>query len=158
MLLNEIGVDPGIDHMSAMRIIHDVAKQRRPRWSASGRTAAACRRRKATTTRGLQFRGARGRSALPARMRASSENGKLVELPRADLFTWFRPLPVDGIGELQAYPEPRLAEYIDNLRFAGASRRMFAVTLPLPRLAAQCLKKVVDLGLLDGDAVTYPPE
>ena len=27
MVLNEIGVDPGIDHMSAMRIIHDVAKR-----------------------------------------------------------------------------------------------------------------------------------
>ncbi len=27
ILLNEIGVDPGIDHMSAMRVIHEVQRR-----------------------------------------------------------------------------------------------------------------------------------
>ncbi len=37
ILLNEIGVDPGIDHMTAMRIVHGVQARHRPWRAGPGR-------------------------------------------------------------------------------------------------------------------------
>jgi len=155
MVLNEIGVDPGIDHMSAMRIIHDV-KRRGGRvvsfksycgglpapeandnpwgYKCSWSPRAVCTAGKNT-----------------ARFR---ENGKQVDIPGPELFTRVERLHVEGIGELEAYPNRDSLGYIDLYGLEHVET-MFRGTFRYPGWCA-CLKKVVDLGLLDETPVTYP--
>jgi saccharopine dehydrogenase-like NADP-dependent oxidoreductase len=155
-LLNEVGVDPGIDHMSAMRVIHDV--QRRGGKVASFRSYCGGLPAPEANDNpwGYKFswspRGVCTAGKNAARYR---ENGKLVEIPGPELFTGNHPVSVGGIGELEGYPNRDSLIYVE-LYGLDDIETMFRGTLRYPGWCV-CMKKVVDLGLLDETPVTYPP-
>ena len=154
-ILNEVGVDPGIDHMSAMRIIDDV-RERGGRVVSfksycGGLPAPDCN----DNPYGYKFswspRAVCTAGKNPGRFR---ENGKQVDIPGPELFTCVHPMHVEGIGELEAYPNRDSLGYIDLYGLEGIDT-MFRGTFRYPGWC-ETLKKIVDLGLLEETPVTYP--
>jgi len=157
MLLNEIGVDPGIDHMSAMRIIHDV----RGRGGAVVAFKSYCGGLPAPDANdnpwGYKF------SWSPRAVCTAGKNsakylldGKEVNIPGPELFTDNKHgMEIEGVGLLEAYPNRDSLIYLDLYGLRGV-RTMFRGTFRYPGWC-ETLKKVVDLGMLDETPVTYPP-
>jgi saccharopine dehydrogenase-like NADP-dependent oxidoreductase len=156
MLLNEIGVDPGIDHMSAMRVIHDVKQRGGTIVSFKSYCGGLPAPEANDNPWGYKFswspRAVCTAGKNSARFR---DSGKLVEIPGPELFACHHPVPVAGIGELEGYPNRDSLIYLELYGLEGIET-MFRGTLRYPGWCA-CLKKVVDLGLLEETPVTYPP-
>ena len=155
MLLNEVGVDPGIDHMSAMRIIDDVRRRGGRVISFKSYCGGLPAPEANDNPWGYKFSWS-PRAVCTAGKNAARfrESGKLVEIPGPELFTCTHPLPVEGIGELEAYPNRDSLIYIDAYGLQDIET-MFRGTLRYPGWSA-CMKKVVDLGLLDETPTVYP--
>jgi saccharopine dehydrogenase (NADP+, L-glutamate forming)/spermidine synthase len=155
MLLNEIGVDPGIDHMSAMRIIDDVRKRGGEVVSfksyCGGLPAPDCN----DNPFGYKFSWS-PRAVCTAGKNSGQfrENGKQVDVPGPELFTCTHTRNIEGIGELEAYPNRDSLSYIEVYGLEGI-QTMFRGTFRYPGWC-ETLKKIVDLGLLDETPVTYP--
>ena len=155
-VLNEIGVDPGLDHMSAMRIIDDVRERGGQVVSfksyCGGLPAPECN----DNPFGYKFswspRSVCTAGKNPGRFR---ENGKQVDVPGPELFTCVHPVEVEGIGQLEAYPNRDSLGYIGLYGLEGIET-MFRGTFRYQGWC-DCLKKVVDLGMLDETPTTYPP-
>ncbi|UCC30947.1 MAG: saccharopine dehydrogenase NADP-binding domain-containing protein [Phycisphaerales bacterium] len=155
MILNEIGVDPGIDHMSAMRVIDD-AKARGGRIVSFRSYCGGLPAPEANDNPfGYKFswspRAVCTAGKSSARFR---EDGKQVDVPGPDLFACVHPLHVEGIGQLEAYPNRDSLGYVDLYGLEGIDT-MFRGTLRYPGWC-ETLKMIVDLGLLDETPVTYP--
>jgi len=156
MILNEIGVDPGIDHMSAMRIIDDV----RNRKGKVVRFKSYCGGLPAPEANdnpwGYKF------SWSPRAVCTAGKNsaryridGKTVEIPGPELFADNgHGMEVEGIGYLEGYPNRDSLGYIDLYGLTGIDT-MFRGTFRYPGWC-ETLKKVVELGLLDETPTTYP--
>jgi len=155
VLLNEIGVDPGIDHMSAMRIVHAVQKRGGRVVSFKSYCGGLPAPEANDNPWGYKFSWS-PRAVCTAGKNAARfrEDGKLVEIPGPELFTCHHPLQVAGIGELEAYPNRDSLSYIDLYGLEGIET-MFRGTLRYPGWC-RCLTAVVDLGMLDETPVTYP--
>jgi saccharopine dehydrogenase (NADP+, L-glutamate forming) len=148
-LLNEVGVDPGIDHMSAMRIIHQV--------QGSGGKVVAFR----SYCGGIPAPDANDNpwgykfSWSPlAVLRAATntahyyKNGQAVEIEPARLFWDTHHLIFgDGVGELEAYPNRDSMSYIELYGLQGV-QTMFRGTLRY-RGWSETMRRVGELGLLD---------
>ncbi|MCK4659922.1 MAG: saccharopine dehydrogenase NADP-binding domain-containing protein [Phycisphaerae bacterium] len=155
MILNEIGVDPGIDHMSAMRIIHDVKERGGAVTSfksyCGGLPAPDCN----DNPWGYKFswspRAVCTAGKNTARYR---ENGKEINVPGPDLFTHHHVALVEGLGELEAYPNRDSLGYLELYGLEGIDT-MFRGTFRYQGWC-DCLKKIVDLGMLDETPTTYP--
>jgi saccharopine dehydrogenase-like NADP-dependent oxidoreductase len=115
ILLNEIGLDPGIDHMSAMRIIHrvhDAGGQVKSFRSYCGGLPAPDAN---DNPLGYKFSWSPRGVVLAGRNKARyEENGHVVEIPNARLFanhfvTW-----VEGLGDFEAYPNRNSLPYIER--------------------------------------------
>ena len=156
LVLNEVGVDPGIDHMSAMRVIDDVrgrgGKVTHFKSYCGGLPAPEAN----TNPWGYKFSWSpravctAGKNSARYRM-----NGQLVDIPGPELFTDSgHGMRVEGIGELEAYPNRDSLGYIDTYDLEGI-RTMFRGTFRYPGWC-ETLKAVVDLGLLDETPATYP--
>ncbi len=119
-VLNEIGVDPGIDHMSAMRIIDDVRKR-------GGRIVAFrsyCGGLPAPEANdnpfGYKFSWAPRGVLLAGRNSAMYLlDGRKVEVPSNRLFRDMHILPVEGLGDYEAYPNRDSISYIDVYGLRG---------------------------------------
>lgn len=151
VLLNEIGVDPGIDHMTAIKIIHHAQKH----GGVVTRFISYCGGLPAPEANdnpfGYKFswspRGVLMAGRNPARFR---RDGDLVEIPGPDLFLNYECVPVEVEGRLipfEGYPNRDSLPYAD-LYGITSTRTMFRGTL---RNQGWCptLKKVADLGLLE---------
>jgi len=156
MVLNEIGVDPGIDHMSAMRIIDDA----RHRDGKVVRFKSYCGGLPAPESNdnpwGYKFswspRAVCTAGKNPARYRV---DGQTVDIPGPELFADGRHgMEVEGVGYLEAYPNRDSTGYIDLYGLEGI-KTMFRGTFRYPGWC-ETLKKVVALGLLDESPTTYP--
>ncbi len=114
ILLNEIGLDPGIDHMSAMRVIHRVhaagGKVRSFRSYCGGLPAPDAN----DNPLGYKFSWSPRGVVLAGRNDARyKENGQIVEVPNARLFATHFVMWVEGLGDLEAYPNRDSLPYID---------------------------------------------
>ncbi|MCH8967017.1 MAG: saccharopine dehydrogenase NADP-binding domain-containing protein [Planctomycetes bacterium] len=155
MILNEIGVDPGIDHMSAMRVIDDVRSRGGEVVSfksyCGGLPAPDCN----DNPFGYKFSWS-PRAVCTAGKNSACfrEDGKQVDIPGPELFACTHRVHVDAVGELEAYPNRDSLAYIDVYGLKGIET-MFRGTF---RYIGWCetLKAIVDLGLLDETPVTYP--
>ena len=154
MVLNEIGVDPGIDHMSAMRIIHDVAKRGGQVSSFKSYCGGLPAPEANDNPWGYKFSWS-PRAVCTAGKNTGRfrEDGREVNIPGPELFTCRHPVTVEGIGELEAYPNRDSLGYIDIYGLKGIET-MFRGTLRYPGWCV-CLKAVVDLGMLEEAPVTY---
>ncbi|WP_167605413.1 saccharopine dehydrogenase C-terminal domain-containing protein [Maribellus sediminis] len=114
IILNEIGVDPGFDHMTAMRIIdkvHDQGGKVKEFYSLCGALAAPeeannpFRYKFSWSPRGVIMAGNNSARYL--------KNGEIVEIPTEDLFK--RPLQINfpEVGQMEVYPNRDSLMYID---------------------------------------------
>ncbi len=153
LFLNELGLDPGIDHMSAMRVIHDVEKQGGKvtvfRSYCGGLPAPEAN----TNPFGYKF------SWAPRGVILASKNSAhfmwdndVKQVPGDDLFTVNHPLEVSGM-EFEAYPNRDSMPYQDIYGLHDV-RTMYRGTL---RNKGWCktMKSLVDFGYLDLTEKTY---
>jgi len=105
VFLNESGLDPGIDHMSAMRIIHDIVKRGGKVISFRSTTGALPAFEANNNPFGYKFSWA-PRGVLLASKNPSKwlEDGKIREYPGEQLFENYRIETVPGVGVFESYP------------------------------------------------------
>jgi len=114
ILLNEIGLDPGIDHMSAMRIIHRVhetgGEVKSFRSYCGGLPAPEAN----DNPLGYKFSWSPRGVVLAGRNDARYlENGHVVKVPNARLFATHFLTWVEGLGDFEAYPNRNSLPYIE---------------------------------------------
>jgi len=114
ILLNEIGLDPGIDHMSAMRIIHRVhaagGEVKSFRSYCGGLPAPDAN----DNPLGYKFSWSPRGVVLAGRNDARyKEKGHIVRVPNARLFATHFVTWVEGLGDFEAYPNRDSLPYIE---------------------------------------------
>ena len=115
IILNEIGLDPGIDHMSAMKIIDYVYKNGGKvlgfRSYCGGLPAPEAN----TNPLGYKFswspKGVLMAGRNPGRY---LEDGKVIEIPGDELFRHYRKIRIGKLGEFEIYPNRDSLPYIDK--------------------------------------------
>jgi saccharopine dehydrogenase-like NADP-dependent oxidoreductase len=147
-ILNELGLDPGIDHMSAMKVIHDMEREGRKvttfRSFCGGLPAPEAN----DNPFGYKFSWSPTGVILAGKNSARFlENGKQVDVDGPDLFAHHFPLEIEGAGTFEAYPNRDSLGYIELYGLEGIST-MFRGTLRNPGWC-DAWKTMVDLGLLD---------
>jgi len=113
ILLNEIGLDPGIDHMSAMRVIHRVheagGEVKSFRSYCGGLPAPDAN----DNPLGYKFSWSPRGVVLAGRNDARYlEHGHIVEVPNGRLFATHFLTWVEGLGDFEAYPNRDSLPYI----------------------------------------------
>lgn len=148
LFLNEIGVDPGVDHMSAMAVIdavHDRGGKIRHFYSFCGGLPAPDDN---DNPFGYKFSWSPKGVVLASRNAASFlENGRKISIPGEDLFLSKRTETIAGLGDFEVYPNRDSLPYKEIYGLKDA----LTVMRGTYRNIGWCdtLKKVVDLGLLD---------
>lgn len=148
IILNEVGLDPGIDHMSAMQIIHRVQ-------NAGGHVdgfMSYCGGLPAPEANdnplGYKFSWSPRGVLLAARNSAHYlKNGQNVVVPGEKLFKHYWPLQVGGLGKFEAYPNRDSVPY-RQIYGIDDTATMYRGTL---RNAGWCdtLDNVARIGFLD---------
>ncbi len=148
ILLNEIGVDPGIDHMSAMQMIHRIRDDGGTLVGFTSNTGGLPAPDANTNPMGYKFswapRGVVMAGKNPARY---LKDGTMIDIPGPELFANHWACPIVGFGELEVYPNRDSVPYIESYGIPTV-RSMFRGTLRYPGWC-NTLKAVVDLGILD---------
>lgn len=114
LILNECGLDPGIDHMSAMRIIHDIEKKKGKVISFKSTTGALPAHEANNNPFGYKFSWS-PRGVLLASRNAAKwlENDKEVSIPGEQLFENYYLQNIDGVGTFENYPNRNSIPYKD---------------------------------------------
>ncbi len=151
ILLNEIGVDPGIDHMSAMQVIRRIKKSDGELVSFSSYCGGLPAPEANDNPFGYKFswspQGVLLAGKNPARY---LKDGKIVNVPGDELFAHHWPVEIEGFGTLEGYPNRDSLSYIETYEIPSV-RSMFRGTLRYPGWC-ETMKKVAELGLLDESA------
>ena len=156
ILLNEVGVDPGIDHMAAMKIIHDVERRGGTIESFVSWVGGLPAPEASDNPFGYKFswspKGVLLAGKNPARFR---KDGQIVETPGEELFDHYWPVHINGLGEFEGYPNRDSMPYTETYSIQP-SRWMFRGTL---RNVGWCatLKKMVEMGLFEDTPLLGPP-
>jgi len=148
ILLNEIGVDPGIDHMSAMQVIHRIAEDGGTLVSFTSNTGGLPAPDANDNPMGYKFswapRGVVMAGKNPAKY---MKDGQVVDVPGPELFAHHWPCEIVGFGTLEVYPNRDSMPYIESYGIPTV-KSMFRGTLRYPGWC-ETLKTIVDLDLLD---------
>lgn len=148
IILNEVGLDPGIDHMEAMRIIHEVEEKEGEIESFTSYCGGLPAPEANTNPFGYKF------SWSPIGVLLAGKNSaqflrdeKRIFVTPENLFENFSIVDIEGLGEFEGYPNRNSLPYI-HLYGIESTKTMLRGTL---RNKGWCttLKKIVDLGLLD---------
>jgi saccharopine dehydrogenase-like NADP-dependent oxidoreductase len=156
LVLNEIGLDPGLDHMSAMRAI----RQLRDEGSRLVSFRSCCGGLPApeanTNPWGYKFSWS-PRGVLAAGRNAARwlEDGRIVDAPGEQLFTHVAGYDVPEVGRLEVYPNRDSVAYVSTYGIEGV-RTMFRGTLRYPGWC-ETLHAVSRLGLLDDTPRAWRP-
>jgi saccharopine dehydrogenase-like NADP-dependent oxidoreductase len=155
VLLNEVGLDPGIDHMSAMRIFDGVAARGGRVVSFRSYCGGLPAPEADTNPLGYKFswspRGVLLAGRNPARY---LEDGEVVEVPGPELFDHHRAVEVPGAGTFEGYPNRDSLGYRDVYGL-GDARTVFRGTLRLPGWC-RAMKKMADLGMFALEPLAGP--
>ncbi|HPZ08086.1 MAG TPA: saccharopine dehydrogenase C-terminal domain-containing protein [Candidatus Eremiobacteraeota bacterium] len=152
ILLNEIGVDPGIDHMSAMKVIHHVQKNggkiKSFRSYCGGLPAPDAN----TKPFGYKFSWS-PRGVLMAGKNSARylEDGKEVFIPGEELFDHYKLINIEGVGELEGYPNRNSLPYIEKYGIRE-TETMFRGTFRYPGWC-RTLKKIAETGYLKEEKI-----
>jgi saccharopine dehydrogenase (NADP+, L-glutamate forming) len=157
VLLNELGLDPGIDHMSAMKIIHGIR--------AAGGTVTSFRSycgglpapESNDNPFGYKFSWSPRGVVLAARNAAKYlRDGVEVVVPGPELFAHPEIVTVEGAGTFEGYPNRDSTAYVGVYDLAGV-KTMFRGTL---RNLGHCetWKAMADIGLFDDTRRRYAAE
>lgn len=151
LILNEIGVDPGIDHMSAVQVIHRVQKSGGEVTSFTSYCGGLPAPEANTNPLGYKFswspRGVLLAGKNAARWR---KDGEEIYIPGEELFDNYWPVHIEGLGELEGYPNRNSLPYLDIYGIPDA-KTIFRGTL---RNLGWCetLRKLVDGGWMSDEA------
>jgi saccharopine dehydrogenase-like NADP-dependent oxidoreductase len=147
LLLNEMGVDPGIDHMSAMKVIDRVADEGGKVLSFKSYCGGLPAPDAKTTPWGYKFswspRGVVLAGTNPAKY---LQDGEVVDIGGRDLFAHSWPVEVPEAGTFEAYPNRDSLPY-KELYGLDDAKTMLRGTLRYPGWC-ETWKAMVDLGLL----------
>ncbi len=155
IILNEIGVDPGIDHMSAMKIIDAVHDQEGKIESFNSYCGGLPAPDANDNPFGYKF------SWSPRGVLMAGKNdarylrdGAIKEIDGSDLFLNHWPLEVDGFAEFETYPNRDSMPYID-IYGIPETQTMFRGTI---RNTGWCdkLYALAKLGLLEDREIDLP--
>jgi len=148
ILLNEIGVDPGIDHMSAMEVVHQIEANGGKLISFTSNTGGLPAPDANDNPFGYKFswapRGVVMAGKNPAKF---LKDGEVIDVPGPELFSYHWPCEIKGFGELEVYPNRDSMPYVDTYGIPTVTS-MFRGTLRYPGWC-ETMKKIVDLGVLD---------
>jgi len=147
LILNEIGVDPGTDHMSAMQVIHRIQRNGGVVRSFTSYCGGLPAPDANTNPLGYKFswspRGVLLASKNPARWR---DKGKEIHVSGEDLFDHHWPVFIEGLGEFEGYPNRDSLPYEDIYGIPQA-KTIFRGTLRYPGWC-ETLRKLVASGWL----------
>ncbi|MDP8206210.1 MAG: saccharopine dehydrogenase C-terminal domain-containing protein [Candidatus Electryonea clarkiae] len=154
VLLNEIGVDPGLDHMSAMRVIDAVRAENGEITSFKSFCGGLPSPDDNDNPWGYKISWS-PRSMLLAGKNAAHyrKDGEQIYVPAESLFSHFWNLDVPPIGTLEAYPNRDSLTYKDIYGLEGIPT-MFRCTL---RYDGWCrtLETAAKLGILNEEVVDW---
>ena len=148
LILNEVGLDPGIDHMEAMRIIHEVEEKEGEILSFTSYCGGLPAPEANTNPFGYKFSWSPTGVLLAGKNSAQYlRDGQQIFIPPQDLFDDYLMINIEGLGEFEGYPNRDSLPYIE-LYGIKSTKTMFRGTL---RNKGWCstLKKIADLGLLE---------
>jgi saccharopine dehydrogenase (NADP+, L-glutamate forming) len=148
LFLNEIGVDPGIDHMSAMKIIHAVEAEGGKVLHFYSYCGGLPAPEDNDNPFGYKFSWSPRGVVLASRNSARFlENGKIVEIEGKNLFADPLVEEIEGLGKFEVYPNRDSVPYQEMYGLKDA----LTVKRGTYRNLGWCatLKKIVDLGLVD---------
>ncbi len=147
-ILNEVGLDPGIDHMEAMRIIDKLKADRAKIISFRSFCGGLPAPEDCDNPWNYKFSwsplGVLHASKSPA---VYLERSKPVEVSSDRLFDSCREIRIEGLGVFEGYPNRNSLPYID-LYGIDSVETMLRGTLRYPGWC-QTMKYVIKLGLLD---------
>ena len=147
ILLNECGVDPGIDHMSAMKIIDDVHNNNGQIVSFTSFTGGLPAPEANTNPFGYKLSWSpRGVLIAGTNDAHFLRDGKEVIIPGPELFANYEIIEVPGIGEFEGYPNRDSMSFIDYYGIQE-TKTMLRGTYRYPGWC-KTLKTISDLGLL----------
>jgi len=114
LILNECGLDPGIDHMSAMRVIHDIEENGGKVVSFRSTTGALPSHEANNNPFGYKFSWS-PRGVLLASRNAAKwlENDKEILIPGEQLFENYFFQDINGVGTFENYPNRNSVPYKD---------------------------------------------
>jgi saccharopine dehydrogenase-like NADP-dependent oxidoreductase len=147
VILNEVGLDPGIDHMSAMRVIHGVQQRGGRVTSFRSTTGALPAHDSSNNPFGYKFSWS-PRGVLLASRNAAKwlENGAIIEVPGDQLFENYKLQDVPGAGTFENYPNRDSLPYKDIYGLNNAST-VYRGTFRMPGWC-ETLRAVAGLGWL----------
>ena len=156
LILAECGADPGLDHMSALRLIRRLEADGMRVVGFSSCAGGLPARDDSNNPWGYKFswspRAALVASGRPARY---LERGSVVDVPGDELFGRARPYLIDGLGRFEVYPNSDALAYRELYGLLNATD-LFRGTLRYPGWAA-ALQAAHDLGMLDEEVVRFSP-
>jgi saccharopine dehydrogenase-like NADP-dependent oxidoreductase len=122
IILNEVGLDPGVDHMSAMEIINEVkAKGGRVKGFHSycgGLPAPEAN----TNPWGYKFSWSPSGVVLAAKNNARYlKSGKEIKVRNTELFKHYWTIKIENLGRFEAYPNRDSIPYIEKYGITGIS-------------------------------------
>lgn len=148
LILNEVGLDPGIDHMEAMRVIHEVNEKGGRVESFISYCGGLPAPEANTNPFGYKFSWSPIGVLLAGKNSAQyRKDGQDVFIPSENLFDNYTIIPIGGLGDFEGYPNRDSLPYIELYGIQG-TKTMLRGTL---RNMGWCqtIKKMVELGLLD---------
>jgi saccharopine dehydrogenase (NADP+, L-glutamate forming)/spermidine synthase len=153
ILLNEIGVDPGIDHMSAMRVIDNIRNNGGELESFTSYCGGLPAPDANDNPFGYKFSWSPRGVVLAGKNPAQYlKDGKIVDIPGEELFSNHWLVNIEGFGELEAYPNRDSLPYIDTYGIHGV-KGMLRGTLRYPGWC-ETLRNIAKMGLLDEEGRT----
>jgi len=148
VILNEVGLDPGIDHMESMRIIDEVRRKGGKVLGFTSYCGGLPAPDSNTNPFGYKFSWSpRGVLLAGTNSARYLEDGREILIPAADLFDHYSLVPVAGLGVFEGYPNRDSLPYKEIYGIAEA-KTMFRGTFRYPGWC-RTLKKIADLGYLD---------
>lgn len=147
LILNETGVDPGIDHMAAMQIIHRVQENGGEVVSFKSYCGGLPAPEANTNPLGYKFSWS-PKGVILAGKNAGRwrKDGQEIFVPGEELFDHYWPVPIEGLGELEGYPNRNSLPYLDIYGIPDA-KTILRVTLRYPGWC-ETLRKLVAAGWL----------
>ncbi len=147
LVLNEVGLDPGIDHMEAMRIIHAIQEKQGRLLSFTSYCGGLPAPEANTNPLGYKFswspKGVLAASRSPARFLS---HGKIIQVAPEELFHSPRSFEFVEVGRLEGYPNRDSLPYI-SLYGIPSVQTMIRGTLRYPGWCA-FMQAAVEIGLL----------
>jgi len=148
LILNEIGLDPGIDHMSAMRVIHAVQNNGGEIAGFSSYCGGLPAPEANDNPFGYKFSWS-PKAVLMAGSNAAKflKDGEIFDIPGKELFDHYWSVKIEGFEEFEGYPNRDSMPYRELYKI-DSTKTMFRGTLRHKGWCAT-LRKMVQLGLVE---------